>query len=80
MQKHAKIRIRKFITKTEKFYRYKIFLAFLIKTIIIIEILLSSHLKCRYVRYVVEMSSEEDAQAVIEQLNGEDLDGRNIVV
>ncbi|MGI8544276.1 MAG: RNA recognition motif domain-containing protein [Aridibacter sp.] len=28
----------------------------------------------------VEMSSEEEAQMAIEQLNGEDLDGRNIVV
>lgn len=28
----------------------------------------------------VEMSSEDEAQAAIEQLNGEDFDGRNIVV
>lgn len=28
----------------------------------------------------VEMSTEEEAKAAIEQLNGEDLDGRNIVV
>ena len=28
----------------------------------------------------VEMSSEEEAQAAIEQLNGEDLDGRNVVI
>lgn len=28
----------------------------------------------------VEMETEEDANAAIEQLNGEDLDGRNIVV
>lgn len=28
----------------------------------------------------VKMSSEEEAQAAIEQLNGEDLDGRNIVI
>ncbi|MDH3494837.1 MAG: RNA-binding protein [Acidobacteriota bacterium] len=28
----------------------------------------------------VEMSTEEEAKAAIEQLNGEDFDGRNIVV
>ena len=28
----------------------------------------------------VEMSSEEEAQSAIEQLNGEDFEGRNIVV